>query len=183
MDLFEQGRGRPSARRGIQLQGPRPTPSVSKDSHKIKKPSSQPDATKPPLQRRPPVIIYTVSPKIIHTKPNEFMSLVQRLTGWSSPADSSGCDSRRLNQNLNAEQKSKEGEADELRRLVGGGTLPGFLSSTSAQPISPSFFSPTAAVDINQLNFFQELNPGLHGGKSMVDNGYMAGPCNFFFSL
>lgn len=69
-----------------QLQGPRPAPlKVRKDSHKIRKPpvpvppqypSSQPQA--PP---RPPVIIYTVSPKVIHANPSEFMTLVQRLTG------------------------------------------------------------------------------------------------------
>ncbi|XP_073127827.1 protein MKS1-like [Henckelia pumila] len=79
-----------------EIQGPRPTPlKVRKDSHKIRKPpvapppaaasGSQnhyhPHAPPPP---RPPVIIYTVSPKIIHANPNEFMSLVQRLTGPNS---------------------------------------------------------------------------------------------------
>ncbi|KAH1215389.1 Protein MKS1 [Glycine soja] len=74
-----------------QLQGPRPPPlRINKDSHKIKKkppvapPSSQPQ---PPL--RQPVIIYTVSPKVIHTTPSDFMSLVQRLTSSSSSSSSS----------------------------------------------------------------------------------------------
>ncbi|KAL4311963.1 hypothetical protein GQ457_01G014600 [Hibiscus cannabinus] len=31
-----------------------------------------------------PVVIYLRSPKIIHVRPNEFMSLVQRLTGKDS---------------------------------------------------------------------------------------------------
>jgi hypothetical protein len=30
---------------------------------------------------RQPVIIYTVSPKVVHAEPGEFMSVVQRLTG------------------------------------------------------------------------------------------------------
>ncbi|KMT11167.1 hypothetical protein BVRB_5g110970 [Beta vulgaris subsp. vulgaris] len=34
-------------------------------------------------QQRGPVIIYTHSPKIIHTNPRDFMSLVQKLTGMS----------------------------------------------------------------------------------------------------
>uniref|UniRef100_A0A1D1Y2Z8 Protein MKS1 n=1 Tax=Anthurium amnicola TaxID=1678845 RepID=A0A1D1Y2Z8_9ARAE len=34
-------------------------------------------------QPRAPVIIYTVSPKVIHTEPSNFMTLVQRLTGAS----------------------------------------------------------------------------------------------------
>ncbi|KAK4788467.1 hypothetical protein SAY86_019786 [Trapa natans] len=73
-----------------ELQGPRPTPlSIRKDSHKIRKPPlpahhphSQVVLPQPqqPLQ---PVIIYAVSPKIIHTDPSEFMALVQRLTGPS----------------------------------------------------------------------------------------------------
>ncbi|XP_029122567.1 protein MKS1 [Elaeis guineensis] len=79
---------RPSPRR--ELQGPRPTPlKVRKDSYKIKKPPpgpSQPAAAALPPQHRNPVIIYTVSPKIIHTKPSDFMTLVQRLTGPDSSA-------------------------------------------------------------------------------------------------
>lgn len=72
-----------------ELQGPRPTPlRIHKDSHKIKKPPLAP----PQLQQqqqyqqqpRQPIIIYTVSPKVIHTTPGDFMNLVQRLTGSSS---------------------------------------------------------------------------------------------------
>ncbi|KAK7380050.1 hypothetical protein VNO78_32401 [Psophocarpus tetragonolobus] len=37
----------------------------------------------PPQQQRHPVIIYTHSPKVIHTNPKDFMSLVQKLTGLS----------------------------------------------------------------------------------------------------
>lgn len=92
MNLPDIPSGR-SPRRELQLQGPRPTPlKVRKDSHKIRKPpvagpppaaaAAQPHHHPPPP--RPPVIIYTVSPKIIHVNPNEFMSLVQRLTGSNS---------------------------------------------------------------------------------------------------
>ncbi|KAE8785655.1 protein MKS1-like [Hordeum vulgare] len=42
-------------------------------SRKIGKPAQQ--------QNRKPVIIYMVSPKVIHVEAHEFMSLVQRLTG------------------------------------------------------------------------------------------------------
>ncbi|KAG0451989.1 hypothetical protein HPP92_025922 [Vanilla planifolia] len=74
-----------SPRREVQLQGPRPSPlRVSRDSHKIKKPPVPPAATAQPAPQPPPrepVIIYTVSPKIIHVEPANFMDLVQRLTG------------------------------------------------------------------------------------------------------
>ncbi|KAG0495371.1 hypothetical protein HPP92_000061 [Vanilla planifolia] len=174
MDLFEQAGGRPSPRRGIQLQGPRPTVlKLNKDSHKIKKPSHQP--TPPEQHRRPPVIIYTVSPKVIHTKPSEFMSLVQRLTGCpSSSAAASAAEDHPSDEN-----GSREEDTNELRRVVGGGTVPGFSS-----PISPNLFSPSAVGgEMSPLNFFQELNSGLHGGKAAMENGFMANSGNLFFSL
>uniref|UniRef100_A0A0D9VDN8 VQ domain-containing protein n=1 Tax=Leersia perrieri TaxID=77586 RepID=A0A0D9VDN8_9ORYZ len=59
-----------------ELQGPRPAPlKVSKDSHKIRKQQQQVQ------QVRQPVIIYTMSPKVVHANAAEFMSVVQRLTG------------------------------------------------------------------------------------------------------
>ncbi|EOA36400.1 hypothetical protein CARUB_v10010842mg [Capsella rubella] len=87
--------------------GPRPTPlKVRGGSHKIiKKPPLAPHPQPPPpqiheqeepSQSRPPrgpVIIYTVSPKIIHTHPNNFMTLVQRLTGKTSSSTASSSSS------------------------------------------------------------------------------------------
>ncbi|XP_009362795.2 protein MKS1-like [Pyrus x bretschneideri] len=57
-----------SLRRHLELQGPRPAPlMVSKNSQKVMK--------------KKPVVVYLISPKIIHVQPEEFMGLVQRLTG------------------------------------------------------------------------------------------------------
>ncbi|KHN05561.1 hypothetical protein glysoja_035761 [Glycine soja] len=52
---------------------------INKDSHMIRKETK---LQRP--QRINPIIIYTESPKIIHTKAKDFMALVQRLTGRSS---------------------------------------------------------------------------------------------------
>ncbi|XP_066316841.1 protein MKS1-like [Miscanthus floridulus] len=77
----------PSSSQRRELQGPRPAPlKVRKDSHKIRKPPPpQPGGGGggggPVQQVRQPVIIYTVSPKVVHAEPGEFMSVVQRLTG------------------------------------------------------------------------------------------------------
>lgn len=73
---------------------------INRDSHFIKKSSSSPPSSsssssstsstminsmaasnKPPQQHRHPVIIYTHSPRVIHTTPKDFMTLVQKLTG------------------------------------------------------------------------------------------------------
>ncbi|KAL5215188.1 hypothetical protein ABZP36_004340 [Zizania latifolia] len=71
-----------------QLQGPRPPRlNVRTESHAIKKPSGAAPAQARQAQQagpRAPVIIYDASPKIIHAKPNEFMAVVQWLTGPGS---------------------------------------------------------------------------------------------------
>lgn len=83
--------GAPPPKKEIQLQGPRPPPlKVSKDSHKIKKPPPHHHhhhRHAPPEQQREPMIIYSVSPRVIHVTPDNFMDLVQRLTGLSTGGD------------------------------------------------------------------------------------------------
>ncbi|KAL1531830.1 VQ motif-containing protein 20-like [Salvia divinorum] len=62
------------------INGQRPPPlRTGKDSHAIQKPA----------RRRQPVIIYMHSPKVIIAAPDDFMKLVQRLTGLSSNDDGS----------------------------------------------------------------------------------------------
>ncbi|KAJ0264406.1 Protein MKS1 [Hirschfeldia incana] len=78
-------------KRPVQICGPRPSPlSVHKDSHKIKKPPKHPAPPPPQPHQAPvyaprqPVVIYAVSPKVVHTTTSDFMNVVQRLTGISS---------------------------------------------------------------------------------------------------
>jgi len=67
---------------------------VCKDSHRIRKPplplprpaaraaGLHPTAQlRSPVQYRAPIIIHTYSPEVIYTQPDDFMSLVQKLTG------------------------------------------------------------------------------------------------------
>ncbi|XP_024191547.1 VQ motif-containing protein 8, chloroplastic-like [Rosa chinensis] len=72
-----ENRGKPTsfiARPHSQLQGPRPAAlTVSKNSKKM--------MAKKKTDPQNPVIVYLISPKIIHVQPEEFMGLVQRLTG------------------------------------------------------------------------------------------------------
>lgn len=76
------------------LNPPSPSPSppflkLNKDSRVIKKPPS-PSSSSSAAKPRHPVIIYTQSPKIIHTNPTDFMALVQKLTGMSRSDEDSG---------------------------------------------------------------------------------------------
>ncbi|KAL9325010.1 hypothetical protein ACSQ67_005655 [Phaseolus vulgaris] len=69
------------------LNGSRPSSlTINKYSRLIrKKPSSSSSTSHLALtQDQNPIIIYTKSPKIIHTKPRDFMALVQRLTGMAN---------------------------------------------------------------------------------------------------
>ncbi|KAL3570838.1 hypothetical protein D5086_028087 [Populus alba] len=75
---------------------PPPPLKVNKDSHMIKKsfpspPSSSSSSVSSLAVTGPikphPVIIYTHSPKVIHTNPKDFMALVQKLTGLSQSGD------------------------------------------------------------------------------------------------
>ncbi|KAJ8491086.1 hypothetical protein OPV22_012807 [Ensete ventricosum] len=54
------------------VRGPVPPPVVDEESRRMQK------------HKRKPVVIYTVSPEVIHAEASEFMALVQRLTGPGS---------------------------------------------------------------------------------------------------
>ncbi|KAF3976333.1 hypothetical protein ACB098_08G015300 [Castanea mollissima] len=79
------------------IKGPCPSPlKIKKESHVIHKPSfsSSPSSVSDCIattmyrqQQRQPVIIYTHSPKIIHTEARDFMALVQKLTGQTGSND------------------------------------------------------------------------------------------------
>ncbi|KAD2804272.1 hypothetical protein R6Q59_030207 [Mikania micrantha] len=63
---------------GTMINGPRPAPlKLKQESHTAHKHHNQ-------QMRKGPIIIYLRSPEVIHTKPHEFMALVQKLTGLHS---------------------------------------------------------------------------------------------------
>ncbi|KAJ0264828.1 WRKY transcription factor 19 [Hirschfeldia incana] len=76
-------RGNPSnqqkqRRRELKIRGHRPSPlSINKDSYMINKP--------PKLTHRDPVVVYNVSPKVVHTTLTDFRNVVHRLTGVNNP--------------------------------------------------------------------------------------------------
>ncbi|KAI3696227.1 hypothetical protein L1987_79238 [Smallanthus sonchifolius] len=81
---FLDGDHKQQPKSGIVIKGPRPTPlKIKQESHTIHKHHNHHQ----PSQIRKPIIIYIRSPKVIHTKPHEFMALVQRLTGRSRHED------------------------------------------------------------------------------------------------
>ncbi|KAI4307161.1 hypothetical protein L6164_030378 [Bauhinia variegata] len=194
-----------------ELQGPRPTPlRVHKDSHKIKKP---PLAPQPPSQPQPPprqpIIIYTVSPKIIHTTPADFMNLVQRLTGSSS--SSSSVVNMASNDPFNGNNvgmispaarfatienaRSPQGKKQQHQSVDMGvvmegiemgqglerhGMFQGILSpGPSALSPIPSSFFSPATSDPSLASFFHDLSPMLHGNRNFMEGSFIPSPSNF----
>ncbi|XP_076924335.1 VQ motif-containing protein 8, chloroplastic-like [Bidens hawaiensis] len=81
---FLDGDHKQQLKNGILINGPRPLPlKLKQESHTIHKHHHHHQQK----QIRKPVVIYLHTPKIIHTKPHEFMALVQKLTGHSSDKD------------------------------------------------------------------------------------------------
>lgn len=73
-----------TSRLSTSLEGPKPSDLIiSRNSMKIKKSSTQQKSS------NGPVIIHERSPKVIHVQPQEFMQLVQRLTGNTSSSSNS----------------------------------------------------------------------------------------------
>ncbi|GAB4845118.1 hypothetical protein Ancab_038522 [Ancistrocladus abbreviatus] len=195
-----------------ELQGPRPSPlKVRQDSYKIKKPPvGPPRPSQQPQQQppRPPVIIYTVSPKVIHVKPDDFMSLVQKLTGndsmsSSSSATSSSCVDVGSTSAISPAarfasiEKTKlplEGKKDSIHDMdyvegvemgsgfVRPGNIPAILSPVPGflRPISPNFFSPLS--DPNALGLYTDLNNPLQAQHGSGSSSFMPSPSASFFS-
>ncbi|XP_076900938.1 uncharacterized protein LOC143555236 [Bidens hawaiensis] len=79
---FLDGEHKQHTKSGFVINGPRPTPlKIKQESRTIHRHHHHHQQQQP--QIRKPIIIYTCSPKVIHTKPHEFMALVQKLTGKS----------------------------------------------------------------------------------------------------
>uniref|UniRef100_A0A7N0TEB4 VQ domain-containing protein n=1 Tax=Kalanchoe fedtschenkoi TaxID=63787 RepID=A0A7N0TEB4_KALFE len=172
-------------RKEMSLQGPRPAAlKIRDDSHKIKKPPPH----KPPHnhhkkqadhsddQPRQPVIIYSVSPKVIYADESEFRSLVQRLTGPSpdfpSPGHVSPAARLATVEKTRSPTERDRLESDELTSAVMAegvemSQIPGILSPAPGNlpPISAGFFSPVIeSPQWQTLSMAHDFSPNFRYG-------------------
>ncbi|XP_031505488.1 protein MKS1-like [Nymphaea colorata] len=155
---------------GKEPQGLRPTPvKVGKDSHRSKKEAA--------ARRRAPIIVYAVSPEVIHVSPSEFMPLVQRLTGHSptssSPDGNRGptSDMAASRQELSLRAKIEDGNGvHDLNRTnpvtdraAAAFNLTMSPSLSSPPPISPSIFLPSPLSRFG--GFLDAQRPSLSGNN------------------
>jgi hypothetical protein len=195
MNQPDPGKMTHQQKKEVQLQGPRPPPlKVSKGSHKIRKPPPHPPPKQPPkpfqTQQPPqqPVIIYSVSPKVIHATASNFMYIVQRLTGPSSSTSPPGAGDLSPAARLASIEKTSPSERDRDRDrdsstaavmdimegdefLDLGEAYPGILSPAPANlpPIPDGFFSPFN--DPQNFPLFHDLSPVWHNGFSASPSG------------
>jgi hypothetical protein len=132
----------PSKRAAGGLRGPRPLPlKVSSRG------SSPPTTTSKPPSTKKPVIVYEHTPKVIHARPQEFMTVVQRLTGKPPAASSSAEEGGGDPLLLTLGQRQQDAPAPAPTTLLPSPMAAGML-------MSPGFiFSP------NTMQAIQELSP------------------------
>uniref|UniRef100_A0ACD5X548 Uncharacterized protein n=1 Tax=Avena sativa TaxID=4498 RepID=A0ACD5X548_AVESA len=128
------------------LRGPRPQ--ALKVSSSSPPPSARPSNKK---SNAAPLIVYEHTPKVVHARPDEFMTVVQRLTGMrpaSSLAPLSGYDVH-----VAPVEEGAAGGGDPLLLTLGQHHAPPPM--VAGQLMSPGgfFFSP------NTMRAIQELSP------------------------
>jgi hypothetical protein len=133
-------------------------------SRKIGK-SSSPSPSQ--QQNRKPVIIYMVSPKVIHVEAHEFMSLVQRLTGPEGAGDD-GQERASTSPRGTATERAGGRSAQPVRVKARALNRPGPAVSVSVtatrlqqQAVPPSWAGPSPSPTTGFL--FTDLSP-LRGG-------------------
>ncbi|KAH7516520.1 hypothetical protein FEM48_Zijuj10G0143800 [Ziziphus jujuba var. spinosa] len=126
------------------IHGVRPSPlKINRDSHSIQKPSSSfaaapvvPASAFPnPQQKRQPVIIYTHSPKVIHTQARDFMALVQKLTGLTHPEDETASFSQKQMES-NGNAKDSSSAMSEANAAKSGNRNPTIISQEETESSS-----------------------------------------------
>ncbi|KAK9276052.1 hypothetical protein L1049_005583 [Liquidambar formosana] len=179
-----------------EINGPRPSPlRVNKESHFIHKSSSlssssnsnsnssssstlygvakQQHAAAATHQQRHPVIIYTHSPKIIHTQARDFMALVQKLTGLSRsdgetaapPQPQQGVKTSSDEGNDNVKPPAVSHDDNESSSVLTDEVNCGDVKVISSSSVSPMFNPPNPCfADIplftpNSSNFFCSPRP------------------------
>ncbi|XP_011032353.1 PREDICTED: protein MKS1-like [Populus euphratica] len=172
----------PSPKKEIQIQGPRPSAlRLHQGSHKIKKPPLPP--------QRQPVIIYAVSPKIIHAEESNFMAVVQRLTGLSSddfshdgsvsPAARLAATEKASPRELTRPSTINDSSNDDLMEIIEEldfGQFPGILSPAPAMlpPVPTGFFSPVS-TDANISQSFWNDNYSMSPLFTASPSGFFSG--------
>ncbi|KAJ0238366.1 VQ motif-containing protein 20 [Hirschfeldia incana] len=146
---------------------PSPMLKLNKDSHVIKKPPSPSSSSSTAAKPRQPVIIYTNTPKVIHTNPKDFMALVQKLTGMSHSEEDSSLTAvtDRGGKSINRSISDLTGDRKVNRtRCTGGGGHNSYNRSYSGNNGKGIFFSNTTICEDSESSSVITTDENMGGG-------------------
>ena len=130
------------------LRGPRPQP--------LKVTASS--SSKPASGSKKPVIVYEHTPKVVHARPQEFRTVVQRLTGKPAPATLSSSLPPYV-QGFSPAAAAEEG-GDPLLLTLGQGQAAPPPAPTLPSPITAGLLLPPGFIfSPNTMQAIQELSP------------------------
>ncbi|GJM96860.1 hypothetical protein PR202_ga13731 [Eleusine coracana subsp. coracana] len=136
----------PSKRGG--LRGPRPQPLKVTSSSRGSSPASKPSSS-----RKAPVIVYENTPKVVHARPQEFMTVVQRLTGKPASAATSSSVPPYAPASFSTAATGVEEGGDPLLLTLGQRPVAPTPMAAGGLLMSPSFiFSPNTMQSIQELS-------------------------------
>ncbi|KAL6894217.1 hypothetical protein ACP4OV_008315 [Aristida adscensionis] len=146
------------------LRGPRPQPLKVSSSSRGSSPTSS-SSKQPPSssgkKKAAPVIVYEHTPKVVHARPQEFMTVVQRLTGKPAPAPAPTTTSAHAPSFSPAVAATDGGGGgDPLLLTLGQREAAPAASSVLPSPMAAGLLmSPGFIFSPNTMRSIQELSP------------------------
>ncbi|CAL4944772.1 unnamed protein product [Urochloa decumbens] len=139
------------------LRGPRPQPlKVSASSRGSSPPTASASKSS---SKKTPVIVYEHTPKVVHARPQEFMTVVQRLTGKPAPATSSSLPPY-VPAGFSPAAAAEEGGDPLLLTLGQRQAAPAAAAPTLPSPMAAGLLlSPGFIFSPNTMQAIQELSP------------------------
>ncbi|XP_039781525.1 translation initiation factor IF-2-like [Panicum virgatum] len=139
------------------LRGPRPQPLKVTASSRGSSPTAA-SSSKPASGSKKPVIVYEHTPKVVHARPQEFMTVVQRLTGKPAPATSSSALPPYV-PGFSPAAAAEEG-GDPLLLTLGQGQAAPPPAPTLPSPMAAGLLlSPGFIFSPNTMQAIQDLSP------------------------
>ncbi|KAJ0725101.1 putative VQ motif-containing protein/18/20/21/25 [Helianthus annuus] len=149
---------------GVAINGPRPTPlKLKQESHTIHKHQQQ-----QPQMIGKPIIIYMRSPKVIHTKPHDFMALVQKLTGKSGSK-------HQEQQKKNKTLEEGYGVSHEMNNIINNSMSPMFNKPLNPFASDMPLFTPNSSDYLFSPSSFLKLSDVVSSSPNKTTNSSSPG--------
>ena len=146
------------------LRGPRPQPLKVTAS-----PTASSSSSKPASGSKKPVIVYEHTPKVVHARPQEFMTVVQRLTGKPACASTAAAHMATTAPPVRKEEEEKEATRKRLAPASAAATSERSDFAAQQEPGKKRKIKCEVKVeeggfgdyyDLDRSDLWMDLNPG-----------------------